>query len=148
MCSLVRGRIGACLWVGDSRLYRYRNSQLEQLSRDHSQIEEMVELGLITPEQAVSHPSRNVITRAIGVDRPLLVDLTLFSTQVGDTFLLCSDGLYNALDEPELCTGLSIKNIDDAANYLMSESLSNQAKDNVSLVIIRGTQGRVPSGVN
>lgn len=148
VCSLVRGRIGACLWVGDSRLYRYRNGQLEQLSRDHSQIEEMVELGLITPEQAVSHPSRNVITRAIGVDRPLLVDLTLFSTQVGDTFLLCSDGLYNALDEPELCTGLSIKNIDNAANYLMSESLSNQAKDNVSLVIIRGTQGRVPSGAN
>lgn len=145
VCALVRGRIGACLWVGDSRLYRFRNGRLEQLSRDHSQIEEMIELGLITAEQAETHPNKNVITRAVGVDQPLLVDITLFSTQFGDTYLLCSDGLYNTLDEEVICTGLAMKNLNDAANYLLEESLAKQARDNVSLVIVRGTQGKFVS---
>ncbi len=143
VCAVIKGRIGACLWVGDSRLYRYRNNQLQQLSRDHSQLEEMIELGLITREASEQHPNRNVITRAIGVEQQLYVDLTLFSTQVGDTFLLCSDGLYNAISEEQLREGLTIKDVEVSANKLLSQSLENHARDNVSLIVIKGNPGKV-----
>lgn len=142
VCAVIKGRIGACLWVGDSRLYRFRNNQLQQLSRDHSQLEEMIELGLISREASEQHPNRNVITRAIGVEQQLYVDLTLFSTQVGDTFLLCSDGLYNAISDDLLCEGLSIKDVEISANKLLSLSLENQARDNVSLIVVKGNPGR------
>ncbi len=143
VCTLIKGRIGACLWVGDSRLYRFRNNQLQQISRDHSQLEEMIELGLISREDSEQHPNRNVITRAIGVEQQLYVDLTLFSTQVGDTFLLCSDGLYNAISEDQLRESLMIKDVASCAQQLLTQSLDNQARDNVSLIVVKGNPGRV-----
>lgn len=145
VCTLIKGRIGACLWVGDSRLYRYRNNQLQRLSRDHSQLEEMIELGLISREASESHPNRNVITRAIGVEPSLYVDMTLFNTQVGDTFLLCSDGLYNAVEEPAMSALLGMKNVNECADSLLNLSLENNARDNVSLIVIKGNPGKIGS---
>lgn len=147
---LIRDRVGVCLWVGDSRLYRYRNNELAQLSRDHSQVEEMLQMGLLTPEEAEGHPQSNVITRAIGVEEPLYVDINAFSTQIGDTFLLCSDGLYNAVPQDDIVSSLNIRDVKECAEDLMRKALDNGANDNVSVIIVRGEPGRVTmeSGAN
>ena len=141
--AIIKGRIGACLWVGDSRLYRYRNQKLVQITRDHSQLEEMIAMGLITREASENHPNRNVITRAVGVEPQLYVDVTLFTTQVGDTFLLCSDGLYNTLSEEELIQGLSLRDVQHCTQHLMEKALEKDARDNVSVVVIKGNPGKI-----
>lgn len=140
---VIKGRIGACLWVGDSRLYRMRNQQLIQLSRDHSQLEEMIELGLITREASENHPNRNVITRAVGVETPLYVDMTLFTTQVGDSFLLCSDGLYNAVGNEAIVEAMKIRDVQQSTDELVEKALEQGARDNVSVIVVKGNPGRV-----
>lgn len=143
VCLVIKQHVGICLWVGDSRLYRYRNHQLQQLTRDHSQVEEMVQMGLITREEAIHHPHKNVITRAVGVEPQLFVDLNVFSTQVGDTFLLCSDGLYNAVPEPNIESVLSQRGAEACALELMKASLESGAEDNVSVVVVKGEPGTI-----
>jgi len=142
---LIKGRTGVCLWVGDSRLYRFRNQQLIQLSKDHSQMEEMIDLGLISREDAEHHPQRNVITRAVGVESPLFVDINIFTTQVGDTFLLCSDGLYNAVSQADIEQALALRDVEQSTAVLMEKALANGAKDNVSVIVVQGNLGKVPS---
>lgn len=142
---LIKGRVGACLWVGDSRLYRFRNQQLVQLSKDHSQMEEMIDMGLITRENAENHPQRNVITRAVGVESPVYVDINIFTTQVGDTFLLCSDGLYNAVTQDDITQALALRDVEQSTAELMKKALANGAKDNVSVIVVQGNLGKVSS---
>jgi Serine/threonine protein phosphatase len=136
-----RGRVGVCLWVGDSRLYRYRGGVLSQLSRDHSQVEELVQMGMLTPEQAIDHPDSHVITRAVGGENEVFVDTTIFSLQIGDTFLLCSDGLYNAIEYTDMEECLAWRNGQDAAEELMRRALASKARDNVSLIVLKGEPG-------
>ena len=133
---LVCGEVGMCLWMGDSRLYRYRRNELVQLSRDHSEVAELVRSGVITPEEARHHPDANVITRAVGTSDELFVDLELFDAKVGDTLLLCSDGLYNCVTPDEIASCLSA-GAEDAANRLIDTALANGAPDNVSVVVIK-----------
>lgn len=140
---LIRGRVGVCLWAGDSRLYRLRNQQLTQLSRDHSHVQELLEMGEIEPEEVDNHPQGNVITRAIGVDPNGLIDINVFNTQIGDTFLLCSDGLHNTVSHETLVTLMSSNNTQQVADNLVKESLANGAPDNVSVVVVKGDPGRV-----
>lgn len=142
---LIKGRVGVCLWVGDSRLYRFRNQQLIQLSRDHSQLEEMIDMGMISREQAENHPQRNVITRAVGVEKPLYVDIAIFTAQVGDTFLLCSDGLYNVVSNKDITAALSIRDAEESVTRLMEQSIANGAPDNVSVIVVKGNPGKVSS---
>lgn len=133
----IKGRVGVCLWAGDSRLYRFRNRQLLQLSRDHSQIQEQIRQGYITAETAANSPDANVITRAVGADAELYVDINVFSTQVGDVFLLCSDGLYNMVSEDEIAAALGLP-LEQASDSLMQKALDQGADDNVSLVLVKG----------
>lgn len=142
---LVKERVGVCLWIGDSRLYRFRNQQLVQISRDHSQVEEMIELGLLSRESAEDYPHKNVITRAVGVEKQLYVDINVFTTQIGDTFLLCSDGLYNCVSDEDLQQVLSLRDTDVMASQLIDNALANGAPDNVSVIVVQGTAGKVPS---
>jgi len=135
---IIRGRAGACMWVGDSRLYRLRNGELSQLSRDHSQVEEMIQQGHLTPEEAVDHPDSNVITRAVGAHEDLYVDINVFSVQLGDTYLLCSDGLYNAIERDDLLENMKLSDIDEVEHALMQKALDNGANDNVSIIIVKG----------
>lgn len=143
VCLVVVNHVGVCLWVGDSRLYRSRNQQLHQLSRDHSQVAEMVQMGLITEEDAEHHPHRNVITRAIGVEKQLYVDINVFSTQVGDSFLLCSDGLYNAVPRNNIEAAMRIRDPEECALTLMKQALDNGAQDNVSVIVVRGVPSKI-----
>lgn len=140
---VIRNRVGVCLWAGDSRLYRFRNQQLVRLSRDHSQIEEMLESGLITPEEADQHLDRNVITRAVGVEEDICLDFNVFSTQVGDTYLLCSDGLYSVVDPLSIEKSLDQRDLTQCTNSLIQQCLEAGAPDNVSVIVVRGNPGKI-----
>lgn len=140
---VIRGRLGACLWAGDSRLYRFRNESLQQLSQDHSQVEELIEQGFLKREDAAAHPDSNVITRAVGACEDIFVALNVFSTQIGDTYLLCSDGLHNAVSTEEIVNCLKEPDVEQSTQKLLSHALENNASDNVSLIVIRGEADRV-----
>lgn len=142
---LIRGRVGTCLWAGDSRLYRYRNGQLTQLSRDHSQVEELISQGHLSREEAENHPESNVITRAIGAHEDLYIDINVFSVQLGDTLLLCSDGLYNAVNQDDIIRFISNGSSEHMVKNLIARALENGASDNVSVIIIRGEPDSVQS---
>ena len=134
----IKGHVGVCLWAGDSRLYRYRNHQFMQLSRDHSQVEELVQQGFISAEEAETHPDSNVITRAVGASPDIYIDINVFSVQLGDTFLLCSDGLYNMVSKDEIEHTISTLPINEAVDALIQKALDNGANDNVSVILVKG----------
>jgi serine/threonine protein phosphatase PrpC len=135
---LIQGRVGVCMWAGDSRLYRYRTDELEQITFDHSQISELLKQGSITIDEAENHPEANVITRAIGTSTDLFVDIDVFDVRVGDIYLLCSDGLYNSVAEESITETLQDDEIDTIAHELIEKSLTNQANDNVSAIVVKG----------
>jgi serine/threonine protein phosphatase PrpC len=128
----------ACLWVGDSRIYRLRDGQLQQLTRDHSHVQELVDQGLIAPEDAHSHPLANVITRAVGSAEELLVDEVMYPLQAGDLFLLCSDGLNKTVSDEEIASLLahSNHNCQEAVKAFIHLALMRDASDNVTTVVV------------
>ena len=125
------------VWAGDSRAYRYRSADLEQLTRDHSQVQELVIQGRITPEQAVHYPGSNIITRAVGVAHELRLDSEMFEVQEGDHFLLCSDGLYNEVSDEEIEEALAVGDCKYSCDLLIERALARGARDNVTVVVIR-----------
>lgn len=135
---LIQGQVGICMWVGDSRLYLLRNNEMIQLSRDHSRVEELLQQGLITEEEVENHPDSNVITRAIGIGQELCVDINVFNVQLGDAFLLCSDGLYNAVNEHEIMNQMAQGSAEEGVRSLIEIALENGASDNVSIIIVKG----------
>ncbi len=137
---LIKGRVGICLWAGDSRLYRYRNGDIEQIAVDHSHVAELLQHGSISIEEAENHPDANVITRAVGTCENLYVDIDVFDVNMGDTFMLCTDGLYNAVNEEGILTCLQEDTVEIAANNLIETSLHNGASDNVSVVLVKGVR--------
>lgn len=131
------GAHAVALWAGDSRAYLYRQGELKQLTRDHSQVEEFVNLGLITPEQAEGHPASNIITRAVGVAGHLELDSEMFEIAAGDTVMLCSDGLYRELDNGEIGVCLALDDCQQACDALLEKALSHGARDNVTVAVVR-----------
>ncbi|MCW8876465.1 MAG: protein phosphatase 2C domain-containing protein [Kangiellaceae bacterium] len=135
---LIVGKVGICFWVGDSRLYLYRKGVLNKLTRDHSRVEELIERGVITEEEAINHAESNVITRAVGVDQDFCVDVQAFDVQLKDTFLLCSDGLYNMLTNDDMVLHLTETQLEQKVNSLVENALDNGAPDNVSAIVVKG----------
>ncbi len=134
---LIWRRHCACLWAGDSRIYRLRAGKLEQLTSDHSQVEEMIERGELLREDAASHPAANVITRAIGADDELCVDVVLYDVEPGDRFLLCSDGLYKEIADEEFAIHLATRDAEQAGRDLLSLALERGARDNVTIIVVQ-----------
>jgi protein phosphatase len=128
----------ACLWVGDSRIYRLRDGQLQQLTRDHSHVQELVDQGLIAPENAHRHPLANVITRAVGSANELEIDEVVHPLQTGDLFLLCSDGLNKTVTDEEIARLLahSDHNCQEAVKAFIHLALMRDANDNVTTVVV------------
>jgi PPM family protein phosphatase len=123
--------------VGDSRAYRWRKGQLEQLTTDHNLVQELMEEGLVSEEEAPFHPQRNVVTRALGVDADVDVDVIEAAARPGDRFLLCSDGLGLEVDETEVAAVLGrLPDPDEAAHQLVAEARHNGGKDNVTVVVV------------
>ncbi|MBL1262038.1 MAG: serine/threonine-protein phosphatase [Thiotrichaceae bacterium] len=134
---------GVCLWAGDSRLYRLRNNELKQMTIDHSHVSELVRDGLISLEEAESHPEANVITRAVGTYEHLQLDIEVFDARVGDSFLLCSDGLYNAVGHEKILSCLLNERVTTATDCLIEAALHNNAADNVSVVLVKGSHSNI-----
>lgn len=125
--------------VGDSRLYRMRAGVLEQLTRDHSLLEQQIELGVITREEARYSPNRNVVTRAIGIDPDVDPEVHTFPVSAGDGYLICSDGLSDMLTDPEIRDTLAAyeSSLPEAANELVRQANANGGLDNISVILIR-----------
>jgi serine/threonine-protein phosphatase Stp1 len=131
---LIRSGHFAALWAGDSRIYLLRSGALSQITRDHSLVQALLDEGVITPAQALSHPQANVITRAIGApDDDGELDKTIGLAKPGDIFLLCSDGLTKVLDDAMITHFMASP---DPAQDLIGAALSAGARDNVTAVVV------------
>jgi serine/threonine protein phosphatase PrpC len=124
--------------VGDSRAYRMRDGELEQITRDHSLVAELERSGQITPEAAEHHPQRSIITRALGPEPDVEVDTYTLSAREGDLFLLCSDGLTSMISDDEVAAILRTSaTLDDAADALIKAANQSGGKDNITVVLFR-----------
>ena len=125
-----------CLWAGDSRLYRQRKGTLMQLTRDHRFVQDLLDSGRITEDEARTHPRRNVITRAVGVAKELELDGCDGKIEPGDVFVLVTDGVTGACTDDEILTALSGKSFDAAADDIVRRCLDHGAPDNLTLLLI------------
>lgn len=137
VCAVVLGKTLYVAHAGDSRAYLMSDSGINQITRDHSMVQELVDLGRLTEEEARNHPRKNIITRALGVYPQISVDHTECSVGEGDTVLLCSDGLSNCVEDSRLlamCTQLPAEQLCDA---YVDEANQNGGFDNITALVIR-----------
>jgi protein phosphatase len=125
--------------IGDSRLYRMRGSKLEQVTRDHSLLQEQIDSGLITKEQARHSQNKNLVTRAVGIDPEVDAEVHSYPVQAGDIYLLCSDGLNDMVTDEDMELTLSSlqANLPLAAEQLVQQANDNGGRDNVSVILVR-----------
>ena len=127
--------------VGDSRAYLLRDGEMRQITADHSLVGDMVRRGVLTEEQAACHPMRNYITRAVGTEDTIEVDLFSEPRKAGDRWLICSDGLYGQMSKSVMQSLAFIDNKEEAADRLMQTALDNGGKDNISLILLTDEAG-------
>ena len=138
VAALVRPEDAAVVNIGDSRCYWLADGQLQQVTRDHSLVQSMVDRGLITEDEARSHPRKNVIMRAVGLERTIRSDIFRLDIRPGDALLLCSDGLSNLVDAGEMESLLLASSDDDAVcRELLRMALDRGTPDNVTLALVR-----------
>ncbi len=125
--------------VGDSRLYRKRGNDFQQITKDHSLIQELINRGLFTPEEAAANTPKNLVTRALGIDANVEVDVMEEQAVLGDIYLLCSDGLNDMVDDEEIHLTLSkySANLVQAGQKLVALANAKGGKDNISVILIR-----------
>ena len=132
---LIRDKHISLLHVGDSRCYRLRGNTLEQLSNDHTVIQELLDQGAISQAEAAEHPQRSMLTQALRGDGDVTPVLQMYEIKKGDRFLLCSDGLSGVLTEKEIKVGLKKSDKDAAVKFLIDATYVNGAPDNVTVLI-------------
>jgi serine/threonine protein phosphatase PrpC len=133
---IVHGAHFACVWCGDSRAYLRRDGVLWQISRDHSEAQELIDHGLLDEEGARTFPRRNVVTRALGATDQAELDLVDGRIYSGDRFLLCSDGLTVHVAKDEIAAMLSSEDPQSAVDGLLDLTLSRGASDNISIIVV------------
>jgi protein phosphatase len=128
--------------VGDSRCYRLRAGRLQQITRDHSLLQEQIDAGLITPEQAAFSSNKNLVTRAVGVEDNVLLEAHLHDVLPGDLFLMCSDGLSDMLDDASIAqVMLAHEALEPCAKALVAAANDAGGKDNISVILARASGG-------
>jgi serine/threonine protein phosphatase PrpC len=132
---LIRDKYISLLHVGDSRCYRLRGNTLEQLSNDHTVIQELLDQGAISQAEAEDHPQRSMLTQALRGEGDVTPVLQMYEVKKGDRYLLCSDGLSGVLTEKEIKVGLKKSNKDDAVKFLVDAAYVNGAPDNVTVLV-------------
>jgi len=132
---LIRDNHIALLHVGDSRCYRLRGNTLEQLSNDHTVIQELLDQGAISQAEAADHPQRSMLTQALRGDGDVTPVLQMYEVKKGDRYLLCSDGLSGVLTDKEIKVGLKKSDKDEAVKFLNDATYINGAPDNVTILI-------------
>ena len=123
--------------VGDSRAYLIRGDKMKQMTSDHSMVADMVRRGVLTEEQAACHPMRNYITRAVGTDETLDVDMISVPRMNGDRWIVCSDGLYGQMSRLELEETARIPDLEEAAGKLLELALEHGGRDNISFILMQ-----------
>jgi protein phosphatase len=137
----VAGTLGIA-HVGDSRAYRFRAGALEQLTTDHSLVAELVESGVLSPEEAERHPQRSAITRALGTEATVEVDAFTVAAEPGDVFLICSDGLSNMVSDEEIASVLaSGAGLAETGEALVSAANAHGGEDNITVVLFEVVAG-------
>ena len=142
------GREAIVAHVGDSRCYLVRQDEVSLITTDHSRVGEMLRAGLLSPEQAANHPARSMITRTVGTDPIVQVDLVRQATSAGDTFVLCSDGLWDVVarhEIGEIAAGIgttALPTVVDATERLVDLALDRGTPDNVTVLVVRVTTDR------
>jgi protein phosphatase len=133
---LVRDEHYACVWAGDSRIYLIKDGAIRQLSRDHTEVEELVVAGAVSREDAENWPN-NVITRAIGVAEECELEIVIGPADPGDTFVICSDGLTRHLRDDEILEYAAGRNTQAACDMMLELALERGGSDNVTVVVVR-----------
>ncbi len=125
--------------VGDSRVYRKRGDVFTQVTKDHTLIQELIDRGMYTPEEAVKHAPKNLVTRAMGIDSQVDVDIGEENVEPGDIYMLCSDGLNDMVEDEEIHLTLSkySANLAQAADQLVQLANSKGGKDNISIILVK-----------
>lgn len=136
VCALVRGGTVYLCHAGDSRAYLFRAGKLTQLTHDHSYVQELVDCGTITVEEAEHHPQKNIITKALGVDYRLEPECTTVKVQPGDLLLLCSDGLTNAVPREDIEQLLGKGSFYDLPDRLVDTADENGGPDNITALLL------------
>ena len=126
-----------CFWMGDSRAYRMRGGEIMRLSHDHSLVQNLIDAGMLKPEEAEAHENANLITRAVGVSENCEVEVVDGDVMPGDRFLLASDGLTRLVPDEGIAAELGNGSLDEAADNLIDTVLARGAPDNVSLIIVK-----------
>jgi len=128
---------GTITHVGDSRIYRLRKGTLEQITEDHTLINEQIKTGLLSPEQAMWHPYSHVLSRAVGVEERIEPQIETFELEEKDIYLLCTDGLTNHVSDEEIRNTLSNHSLSEAAWKLVNTALNEGGRDNCTVLIVR-----------
>ena len=136
VAMMVNGNMCDFTWAGDSRLYQLRDNQLVQLTKDHSQAEAYVDMGMLTPEEASTHVSSNLLTRCIGVDRDLQLESGTCELKHNDRYLLSSDGLDKHVSIIDIEKTLNENQRDDALGQLVTMALNDGGTDNITITIV------------
>jgi len=134
--------------IGDSRCYRWRRDKFQQLTRDHSLLQDQIDFGLITQEEARHAQHKNLLTKALGIDPMVEPDINEYRTEVGDMYLLCSDGLCDPVTDDEMAGILATANLDLRVGLRQMVELANQrgGPDNITAVLVRVPEGFIEQG--
>ncbi len=139
----------ALINVGDSRTYLLRNGELHRATLDHSYVQELVNTGHISEDEARTHPRRNIVTRALGIEPTVRVDTWLVPMVHGDRFILCSDGLVDEVHDDEIAAiALATSDAQDAAEQLVAKANANGGRDNTTVVVVDVLQGVEPTAAD
>ena len=123
-------------YVGDSRLYHYKDKKLKQITKDHSRVQELMDRGIITKDEARNHPEKNMITRAVGIMPDVNVDFMTLTLEKNDKLLLCSDGLSNICTDEEMEFVLREKEAEQAVRTLIDLANMGGGNDNITVVVV------------
>ena len=135
-----RGDYVVCFWAGDSRVYRIRGKKMEEITQDHDMIQDLVESGVCTEEEAKKHPQAERVTRAVGGGDDFYLDMEIFELQKKDLFILCSDGLYKELTTEEILEiSKNCKALEEIPDALVEAALARRGRDNVTVVAVEAT---------
>jgi protein phosphatase len=139
VAAVFRSGLISIAHVGDSRLYRFRDGELEQLTKDHSVLQELIDCNFFTREQARHSPNRNLVTRALGVNESVTVDIKEYKILSQDIYLLCSDGLNDMLEDVEIKTVMNQykNNLTQCAEQLVQAANEQGGEDNISVILAR-----------
>ncbi len=134
--------------IGDSRCYRLRGADFTQITKDHSLLQEQIDAGLITPEQAATSTNKNLVTRALGVEDAVLLDVNEHRVELGDIYLMCSDGLSDMLDDAAIAHILAAESsLQEKVDRLVEAANANGGRDNISVLLAHANSGLVKKGL-